>query len=395
MRDAVPGPVPIKVDRPSLALRVIGCAGLVAFAGSFLFIAAYRLPVNAAPRTALFNECFFAAFALGALAAGWSLLRSAVILWSDRIERINGFSTRSLTKSDIVGLRIGPRAGNVRLMPRDVGLRPLIISNKFLSDPRSSAWFEGIPDLTAQDAEAFANDERLGATPEERQRRLAQLIMISRVAVGAGFGLAIWVLFWPRPHDVAVLCAVAAIPVALALKLGSGFLLDVLGDQTDDPRPAISVLIMLPAIAVFIRSMQDFNLLDWKPALQWSLCMTAVLTVPLLINEPSLRKKPYLGLYGVMFLSLYSFGSIAGMNEVLDSSRAHSYRTTIVDMHIQSGKSQSYHLVLGGWNGRPEGDDVRVSYAFYRERQIGELICVYLRDGWLGFRYYNVGECGR
>ncbi|HLY04979.1 MAG TPA: hypothetical protein VKR31_04455 [Rhizomicrobium sp.] len=78
---------------------------------------------------------------------------------------------------------------------------------------------------------------------------------------------------------------------------------------------------------------------------------------------------------------------------MFDTSTPQLFPATIRSMHVSRGKSTSYHLSLGPWDGRPAGDDVRVPYAFYVRHHPGGRICVSLGDGWLGFRHYEAKSC--
>src|SRR5262249_22796829 len=154
-------------------------------------------------------------------------------------------------------------------------------------------------------------------------------------------------------------------------------------------KPGIAALFLMPALVVALRALQDFSLLDWQPVLIWALVLTPALAIPLFAGDREVPKRPVTASFLLILTYAFAWGSIAEVNAMFDTSTPQNFQTTIRSMRVSHGKSTSYHVVLGPWDGRPAGDDVFVPYAFYAWHRPGDPICVVLRNGRLGFRYYE------
>lgn len=226
----------------------------------------------------------------------------------------------------------------------------------------------------------------LGFEPDEWK-------LFLQILNGIGFGVGFWVLIWPWPYRIAVLSGMAAFLAALVIKMRSHQGLGITDAKRGVYRPGIPALLLMPALAVALRALQDINLLDWQPTLIWSFALAAMLAVPLFAGDKEAPKRPFTAAFLVILTYAYAWGSLAEANSMFDTSTPQIFPTTIRSMHVNHGKSTSYHLVLGSWHDRPAGDDVRVSHVFYAGHRTGEPICVALRGGWLGFRYYEARPC--
>ncbi|HEX3663972.1 MAG TPA: hypothetical protein VHU23_01905 [Rhizomicrobium sp.] len=215
----------------------------------------------------------------------------------------------------------------------------------------------------------------------------------ARILDAIGYGIGLWLLLWPEPYKFAVVSAMTAFLAALAIEMLLRQRLGLADPRRGDQRPRIQMLFVMPALALALRALLDINLLDWRPVLVWSLAPAALLAVPLFAGDRDLPKRPLIAAILLVLNYAYSWGAIVEANSIFDTSAPHHFQTTIRAMHANRGKSTSYHLVLGPWNGRPAGDDVRVPYAAYAGRRPGDTICVTLSDGWLGFRYYAARSC--
>jgi hypothetical protein len=393
MADGVFGAEPLKVERCPNELRILAIGAFVLFAGLDVYAAFNPHPADPSASSRVVTEAVLSSMALIALACVWWCWRHAVTLWPDRVESHNGLFTRSLKRSDIEGYLSEKGGRGIRLVGKDSWHSSVSIPRSFLSDPRSKAWFQGIPSLARRYSQAVVNDRRPGETADMRQQTLAQLKQIAKVLDWLGYGIGLWALFWPQPYTVAILCVIAAPPAALALKLFSHQMLSLSDEAPGDSRPRIQGLFLMPAIVLALRALLDINLLDWQPALLCSLLPAALLAIPLFAGDRQLRQRPFIAAFMLVVLLAYSWAGITELNTIFDTSFARVFPTAIQSRHVSHGKSTSYHVVLDGWDGRPAGDDVRVRYGFYASHHPGERICVRLHNGWLGFRYIELEAC--
>jgi hypothetical protein len=342
-------------------------------------------------------NAIFTLFAVGAAAFAWLVVKSKLTIWQDRIEYTNGFVTRALRRGEIRGYRRNRKAGSIKLIPIDASARPIPTSASALHDPATSEWFRGLPDLSTLEREAaeqaLREDLRLGATPEARRKRLQQITRVTKALSWAGYGLGLWIWFWPRPYNIAVLTGICAVLLSLALKVWLGSLLNLNDDKQDDPRPSIGTFFFFPATAVVIRALFDINFLEVESLLKWTALSGAALCALLLAADRTARQSVVTLVFFPILILAFCFGALAETNMIFDTSQPQVFRTTIRDKHMETGKNAYYRLTLGGWNGRPAGDDPEVTSSYYASVRVGETVCVYLSNGRFGFRYYGVGRC--
>jgi hypothetical protein len=215
----------------------------------------------------------------------------------------------------------------------------------------------------------------------------------SIVLNGIGAAVGLWAIIFPWPYDAAVLSAMMVVAMALVLNILAPSLSKPLVYKDGDPQGMAGSLFMVPALAVALRANSDLNLFGWPAEMEWSACIAALLAIPLLTGDAGIRSRPFFALLLVVLAFAYAAGSLAELNDIFDNSQPVVYPTTIWAKHVYSGKAQVYELILTGWGGQPMGSGVKVPYSYYAERRPGERVCIYLRQGWLGFPHYNADSC--
>ena len=423
MDQIVTGDSPLKVERLSGPLLWLTIAATGGFAFVCLSLLAWHALHDLPSTMGGLFEAMLLVMAASAAAAIWFTLRRAVTIYGDRIEATNGFSTTTLQRSEIKGYRRLPGA-LISLVPSDEFSKPLRVSAELLDDPLTQNWFARLPDLDARDAQPSpyngdkcvdipADDAPASAPPAETptddttpnkapadlapdetpsagQRDRLKNLTWTTSAVGVAIGA--WTAFLPVPHAFAVLVDIAVMAGAIGLKLYFGPLISIASDRNHtDPRPSIAGMFIAPAFAIFFRAMWDFQLLDAWPAVWFAGGMALALGIFLVAHDRRLRSSMAIGVFAA--LAVFFFGALAEINAIFDVRQPVVYRTSIAGLYVRSGKSTSYEVTLGEWANQPAGHDVTVSREFYSTHVVGEAICVTLSQGWLGLRYYNVGDC--
>ena len=89
----------------------------------------------------------------------------------------------------------------------------------------------------------------------------------------------------------------------------------------------------------------------------------------------------------------YGYGVVALGNAVLDRSIGTPYATTVYGKHVTSGRNRTPKLRLAPWGPRTTEDDVTVPWDLYRSASVGQTVCVLLRPGAFGIRWYRLAPC--
>ncbi|XYH93278.1 hypothetical protein ACMHYB_36200 [Sorangium sp. So ce1128] len=79
-------------------------------------------------------------------------------------------------------------------------------------------------------------------------------------------------------------------------------------------------------------------------------------------------------------------------NALLDRGEPEVFRAAVLDKRFYSGKGPRYKLRLAPW-GPDQGGEVTVDSHLYGAVAVGGAVCVRLRPGALGVRWFSVGPC--
>ncbi len=126
-----------------------------------------------------------------------STFRSKVVLFADRIEVDELFSTEFLSREEIRGWRTLPTSPSALVfVPMDSARRPLKVALIFRLDTEFEQWLATLPCLDIEDARSskaeIRNDTRLGAAPGERMKKLAAGKRLARLLTIAGYVTTLW-----------------------------------------------------------------------------------------------------------------------------------------------------------------------------------------------------------
>jgi hypothetical protein len=158
-------------------------------------------------------------------------------------------------------------------------------------------------------------------------------------------------------------------------------------------RPDLSLLLITPGLLLTLRAVRDVQILDWRAVLVGAVLVALVLIGRVLWALPSARDKPGIAALTLALLIAYGYGVVALGNSVLDRSTGASYATTVYGKHVTSGRYRTPKLRLGPWGPRTTEDDVTVSWDLYRSASVGQTVCVLLRPGAFGIRWYRLAPC--
>jgi hypothetical protein len=323
------------------------------------------------------------------------LLKWATVLYPDRVEARGPLRIRSLPKIEIAGYRlVKPRNGlsYMKLIPKRADLKPVSVYI-FRQDAAFDRWFAGFPDLDAADLaeaeERLMAQVNLGATPFEREARLARLKTIARVFTVAACAVAGWVWLWPKPYGLALSLALAAPLIMLALVWWSKGLLSIITAKTD-PRPNVGAAFLLGFL--LLQRAFDHPILDPTPAIILGLVVGLVLLSLIAWLDPKARTSRAL-LGGVLFALAYGWSAVIIVDRLADSAPAKSFQTEVLEKWTSSGRSRSWNIKLAAWGPLTTDTTMSIASDAYDRLAIGQTVCVGLHPGALGVRWYALTRC--
>jgi hypothetical protein len=389
--------------RMPLWVRFLGSlVGCLLAAGGLALAALGTLPVVQSPSGPASPVLLLPAAALMCFGAYLlaSVARSKVVLTADAIEVHGILSVRRLARDAIAGRRLqwANRQQGWLLCPKDTSAKPLrVASSTFRADALYDAWINALPDLDAQEARAaeaeIAADPELGATPAERLARLAAGQRLSKAFNIAAIALAVWGFFYPYPYAAALL-SLAVLPwLTIAVVARSAGLYRV-GRWRNDVRPVFGPALAAPAVALLLRALTDFGVLDWPRTLLFAALAAVVLCSAVMLSDPATRTRPHGALLWFGVACAYGLGTIVLADSTLDRAPGNEYRVQVLGKHMTHGRSTSYYLTLAPWGPVRQVRSVSVPHRLYSETGVGSAVCIHQGPGSLGIPWYAIRSCG-
>ncbi len=230
-----------------------------------------------------------------------------------------------------------------------------------------------------------------------RPRNSKHRAIMARWFDWTAFALFVWGVGYPHPYVVCIIILAVTPIVAIAIvQLSAGRL--TLFDHVDDRRPHLFRLWILPPLALALRS-HDYDFVNWKEVLPACALVTVLYAIATIITNGQARqnlslKDQIIGGVAIFLIGLaYGWGLISEANGKLDHSKPIVFHTKVLDKWRGSGKSHSWNLTIEPWGPVKVEDNTDVGRIMYDRTQIGQVVCVSLYKGSLGFQRYTIDSC--
>lgn len=324
-------------------------------------------------------------------------IKSSFVIGSDSIYTTGVLGTRELRFDEIKGYKVNDKYIIVEPCDKD---KKNIKINKYLSGSDEIVnWLKNrYPDLDMElhqeEIQEILADENLGFTEEERALRLTKARNIARVLNWTGGLAAAWLFFYPNPYSYALVITLC-IPLVsiLSIKLSKGLIR--FDERKNSPYPSVIAALFLPAAALMLRAIVDYQADDYNRLLFLLPVTCCVLVMVLFIGSPEfdLRSKQgvvtFIGI--IMLMTAYGFGVIITVNCTFDDSAPQIYHARILEKHVMRGKLTTYNLNITPWGIHTEPGEVEVDKQLYGQLSEGDEVSIYLMKGRLDIPWYVVG----
>ncbi len=375
---------PLKSYRVSMTWRVLLVLLGVPLVGLFVW-------VGVMPFTDGFHRSLFAMILLPAMALGMitvfilgilDAFRSALHLYPDRIVKREVFKTRELKIADLEGFRFvqSQYTKNIVLFPKKKTDKKIKLSNTFVRFGELSGWVaQTLPDLDAREAAAeqqsILNDREYGSTERERSELLGKYRTVTKYLNNAGIAVGLWAFIYPRPYEILiVLCALFPLAGIMILVQSNGLV--HFDERKNSAHPSIVRMFMMPALALALRSLLDFSIIDAKQLLLPVLAITAVFSGLMLAKLKEFTGKAWIKLLPIIFAAVYAYGLTVMGNCLFDRSQPEVFTVRVLNKHVTTGRSTTYYVKLAPWGPVAEADDAQVTREQYEQIQIGKEVYV-------------------
>ncbi|WP_259070834.1 hypothetical protein HDF24_23660 [Mucilaginibacter sp. X4EP1] len=333
------------------------------------------------------------------LLAFWIILsqiRRKIIISADSIISISAFGTKEIPAANVKGCRI---TSKVIVIESAAPNHTKIIINNY-SDLGNSGglakWLkENFADLNEvdlkQQQEKFANDTSLGATEEERSKRLekAKQISIAYNIWGGVGGFAM--IFFDNKFAVLFLLLYPLAGI-LVMQFSNG-LIKFVSDSKRSVYWFIMIGFMVPTIITFVKIISDYNIYQFQN--MWILLIIGVLLMFFLLYGTGVNDAlPKGGQIFIMLLFsfMYIYGGIITINCKFDQSKPQLIYTTVESVNVSHNKGTHYTLYLKPWEEQSYPGGIEVSGAMYYKHPVGSNITLNLKHGLLNIPWYYLPQ---
>jgi hypothetical protein len=304
------------------------------------------------------------------------------------------FSTRSISLNELDGYRVGEKEA-FSLVPREgktLSLTKSIADRKDLIE-----WVkENYPDIDLREREAaeeeVLQDEKYGATKDEREMALSKARRMSGIGTLVGVGLGFLFVFYPKPFELILALLYLAPLVALFLIWQAKGLIRFYS-RKNSPYPSIGLLAAFPVGAGALRALLGYHLYGFQQH-AWLLLIPAAILL-LLVSLAAARalltgdqKRSGTITAILVFALLYSYGALIHTNCYFDGSPAQVWPVKVTHKRISHGKSTSYYVEVTPWGKYTDAKEVDVSESFYYTVENGDSIQAVLQPGKWGIPWY-------
>ena len=326
------------------------------------------------------------------------VIKSSFVIGNDSICITGALTNRELRFNEIKGYRVNDKY--IVAEPYDREKKNIKISKYLSGSDEIISWFESrYPDLDQElqqeEVQEILADENLGFTEEERVQKLIRARNIARIMNWAGGLAAAWLYFYPKPYSLALVITLFIPLVCIAvIKLSKGLIR--FDERKSSPHPSVIAALFLPAAALMLRSIFDYQVDDYSRLL-FVLPVTSCALVAVLFigsQEFDLRSKQGIAMFiGIgMLMTAYSFGAIITVNCTFDHSGPRIYHARILEKHIMRGKVTTYNLNVKPWGIHTEPGEVEVDKQLYGQLTEGDEVTIYLMKGRLDIPWYLVAS---
>lgn len=318
------------------------------------------------------------------------VLRTRLKIGRDSIRKRNAFRTNTLHFSEIKGFR--SNQNYVFLVPEAPQKKEIRISSYLQRGDHIIQWvhatFENLDVSDAEkEREEILSDDTFGINRKDREFRLREAKQVSKYINRASFIVGLWLLVYPKPYSLLSLAAIT-LPIAALIAIYTYRGLIRFNVRDISAYPTLFSTITLPASALTVRALLDWNILGYQALWPMVLITTAVISALLLMGTKEFVPSKPSHLLAMLVLTVftlgYTYGAYVILNGEFDRSVPHEYSVDVVEKEIGGGKVTTCHVIISPWDQETEPRKLRVTKRQFDKLKVGENVVLHVMNGFFG-----------
>lgn len=326
------------------------------------------------------------------------LIKSKLIIDDTYIRYESTFINRELKMNEIKGFRYDTKF--TIIFPIDETKKRIKINEYTANYSEINEYLEenfinlDSQDINEEQEEIYSNDQ-FGYGANEIENNLLKANKTAKIINILGGGVGVYTMFIAKPYEISIYSAMLYPVLCFAvLKKFNGLI------KFDSPKnsafPSIALGIILPFFALMLRSILDFELLDYYQIIYIASGLMLISTIILTLscsNYTSAKISNFNRIIAYVILSfMYFYSTIVLLNCTLDTSITKTYEAKIIEKTKSEGKTTSYYLRITPWGNQKNSEEYSVSSNFYVTHQIGDEIHVFSRKGFFRIPWIEINE---
>lgn len=219
--------------------------------------------------------------------------KGSFIIQDDSIKSIGVFSFRELKIDEIKGFTVNEHY--IFIEPKNKDRKRIKISKYMGGYGEILLWLnQHFLDLDIQNGIAeqqeILNDETLGWTTEEREKKLIKAKQTAKLVNWAAGLTAAWTFFYPTPYQYCI-GATILIPVfaLIVVKFTDGLIR--VDEKNGSAYPSVIYAFIFPSLALMLRALFDYDIFDYSNVWPITTIITIVFLFLLLIKQQEIAFK--------------------------------------------------------------------------------------------------------
>jgi len=251
-----------------------------------------------------------------------------------------------------------------------------------------------------EDKRQILQDRSIGATEEERERKLnnsRRIATIYSVAGAVMFFIAEIMMSTGSDKSVNFLIQgillVYPIIGILLMRFSSGLI--VLYAKKSSAHASVFTGLFFPSLTLVITSFLGYHIINLHQLIVPAVAIGAVMFIIMCLLGIKRTNPAFITqvIITLLFSAAYGLGSTASVNCVFDQSAPKVYNSTVTLQYISHGsKSTSYYLYLSEWGPDHLKEKISVPKSFYGQVSVGSVVKVDLKKGTLNIPWFYVEQ---
>lgn len=204
------------------------------------------------------------------------------------------------------------------------------------------------------------------------------------ILLAFSFVLCLWGMLYPNPYRN-IIWALVFFPIirVLFLSFDNG---KFQFRSVDYDKEVIHWSIIFPALALGLRSVLDFKIIDFSngyiPVIFLAIIFLVIYLTTINKELVILKKENiWLNFYAVLFISVFSFSIVASTNVLLDHARLNNSEVIVLKKHISKVRGTNYSVVLKLINSNNNSKQISISESRFEEINIGDTLSILIGTG--------------